>query len=96
MAAAVEMIFTAEKLPAKRGQAMQLSADDLGSTRVSRVHFGVPPKCGEGFRHWEKLTDRLTFTPPSVSGGTPETTRETRVPPKTKTAPEKFQRGLKN
>ena len=49
------------------------------STRVPRVHFGVPPKCGEtrGI-----ALDRTHFSQrrvPLVSGGTPETTRRRRV-----------------
>lgn len=50
----------------------------LGGTRVSRAVFGVPPK-----------TPTLTMLTGAVSkvahadgsGGTPEPTRETRVPP---------------
>ena len=53
----------------------------VGSTRVSRVQFGVPPNChgvhaigfarvNSGNLYWQ-----------TVSGATPETTRETRVPP---------------
>jgi hypothetical protein len=56
-------------------------ADRLCSTRVSRVQFGVPPNCGEarGFalaRWFCSLPGVLT-----VSGETPETTRQRRVLP---------------
>lgn len=49
------------------------------STRVSRVQFGVPPNCGET-RHQTLTRLRHQQRRPSpVSGGTPETTRGTRV-----------------
>jgi hypothetical protein len=55
-----------------------------GSTRVSRVQFGVPPNCGGGRTSFERRS-RL------VSGATPETARGTRA------LPEKFPRaGLKH
>jgi hypothetical protein len=51
----------------------------VGSTRVSRVQFGVPPNCyGTG----TTITRRAiagNWRWQSVSGATPETTRETRV-----------------
>jgi NADH-quinone oxidoreductase subunit M len=53
----------------------------VGSTRVSRVQFGVPPNCvgvrtiGFDQRKYGELR------PQTVSGVTPETTRGTRVPP---------------
>jgi NADH-quinone oxidoreductase subunit M len=51
----------------------------VGSTRVSRVQFGVPPNC-VGVR--ATVLDRTNdgrLRPPQVSGATPETTRGTRV-----------------
>jgi len=50
-----------------------------GSTRVSRVQFGVPPNCGEA-RDFAFV--RTNYTQPCVlpvSGATPETTRRRRV-----------------
>ena len=55
----------------------------VGSTRVSRVQFGVPPNC-HGARTIEfRRVNTSNLCPSSVSGVTPETTRETRVPPTT-------------
>ena len=54
-------------------------AQRLGSTRVPRVQFGVPPNCSET-RHLAFTCSRYSMRRLSpVSGGTPETTRETRV-----------------
>jgi hypothetical protein len=50
-----------------------------GSTRVPRVQFGVPPNCGETRRHTPTRTRHQQRRPFPVSGGTPETTRATRV-----------------
>ncbi len=53
----------------------------IGSTRVSRVQFGVSPNYG-GTRGQTFCRARNQKPPGSpVSGGTPETTRETRVLP---------------
>jgi hypothetical protein len=53
----------------------------VGSTRLRRVQFGVPPNC-HGRRTID--IDRMNngkLRSQKVSGATPETTRETRVPP---------------
>ena len=49
------------------------------STRVSRVQFGVPPNCGRARGLALIRTQHQQHHPSPVSGGTPETTRETRV-----------------
>ena len=53
----------------------------VGSTRVSRVQFGVPPNCGRErkFAFYRVLSQRLKVSP--VSGETPEATRQRRVLP---------------
>jgi hypothetical protein len=53
----------------------------VGSTRVSRVQFGVPPNCvGARSIGFDRTKDgKLGLQ--TVSGATPETTRGTRVPP---------------
>jgi hypothetical protein len=53
----------------------------VGSTRVPRVQFGVPPNCrgARGLAVCHPHT-RSVCTPP-VSGVTPETTRQRRVLP---------------
>jgi NADH-quinone oxidoreductase subunit M len=50
-----------------------------GSTRVPQVQFGVPPDCGGGRLSVLDQTNLGYSCPLQVSGGTPETTRETRV-----------------
>jgi hypothetical protein len=52
----------------------------VGSTRVSRVQFGVPPNC-VGARTTVLDRRKTASSVPKVSGVTPETTRGTRVPP---------------
>ncbi len=54
---------------------------NIGSTRVSRVQFGVPPNCGRACVFAlarERFSQRRV---PLVSGATPETTRRRRVLP---------------
>jgi hypothetical protein len=53
----------------------------VGSTRLWRVQFGVPPNCIGVRSIYPKLTNNGKLCPHTVSGVTPETTRETRVPP---------------
>jgi hypothetical protein len=51
----------------------------VGSTRLRRVQFGVPPNClGMRTTALEQTTNGILRSYP-VSGVTPETTRETRV-----------------
>jgi hypothetical protein len=50
-----------------------------GSTRVSRVQFGVPPNCGETRRQTFARSRHQQRRHSPVSGETPETTRETRT-----------------
>lgn len=50
-----------------------------GSTRVSRVQFGVPPNCGATGRQTSARSRHQQRRRAPVSGDTPETTRETRV-----------------
>jgi NADH-quinone oxidoreductase subunit M len=51
----------------------------VGSTRVSRVQFGVPPNCvGARTIGFDQMKNSEP-SPQAVSGVTPETTRETRV-----------------
>jgi NADH-quinone oxidoreductase subunit M len=51
----------------------------VGSTRVSRVQFGVPPNCvGARTIDFDQMKDGK-LSPQTVSGVTPETTRGTRV-----------------
>ena len=57
--------------------------NSVGSTRVTRVQFGVPPNC---FWAREIAGGQISFSqccvlPPPVSGATPETTRQRRVLP---------------
>lgn len=60
-------------------------SNDGGSTRVSRVQFGVPPNCG-GVRNLALIrTHCQQRRVPSVSGATPETTRRRRVLPARRT-----------
>lgn len=49
------------------------------STRVSRVQFGVSPNCGGARGQAFTRSRHSMHRAPSVSGATPETTRETRV-----------------
>ena len=73
------------KLSTMTGQLTSLNAATIpvGGTRVSRVQFGVPPNC-YGARATEfRRVNTSNLCPSSVSGVTPETTRETRVPPTT-------------
>jgi hypothetical protein len=53
----------------------------VGSTRVSRVQFGVPPNCVGARATVLGRINNGNPCPLQVSGATPETTRETRVPP---------------
>jgi len=53
----------------------------FGSTRVSRVQFGVPPNCGEARGYAVNRTRNQNPCVPPVSGATPETTRRRRVLP---------------
>jgi hypothetical protein len=53
----------------------------VGSTRVSRVQFGVPPNCLGMHPIAFDQTINGILRPHTVSGVTPETTRETRVLP---------------
>ena len=53
----------------------------VGSTRLRRVQFGVPPNCrGERTIDIDR-TNNGKLRSQKVSGATPETTRETRVLP---------------
>lgn len=53
----------------------------IGSTRLRRVQFGVPPNClGMCATAFDQTTNGIPRSHP-VSGVTPETTRETRVLP---------------
>ena len=59
---------------------MNWRLSNLGcSTRVSRVQFGVPPNCGRTRGQTFGRTRYQSSHVSPVSGGTPETTRETRV-----------------
>jgi hypothetical protein len=51
----------------------------VGSTRVPRVQFGVPPNCVGVRTTVLDQTNHCCPRPPRVSGATPETTRGTRV-----------------
>jgi hypothetical protein len=51
----------------------------VGSTRVSRVQFGVPPNCVGARTIGFDQTKDGKLSPQTVSGVTPETTRGTRV-----------------
>jgi len=51
----------------------------VGSTRVSRVQFGVPPNCVGARTIGFDQVKNGKLSPQAVSGVTPETTRETRV-----------------
>ena len=53
----------------------------VGSTRVSRVQFGVPPNCVGMRTIGFDQTKAGKLSSQAVSGVTPETTRGTRVPP---------------
>jgi hypothetical protein len=53
----------------------------VGGTRLRRVQFGVPPNCRCGQTINTRRTNNGKLRLPTVSGATPETTRETRVPP---------------
>jgi hypothetical protein len=53
----------------------------VGSTRVPRVQFGVPPNWIGGRTSGVDHASDSGPHPPTVSGATPETTRETRVLP---------------
>ena len=52
-----------------------------GGTRLWRVQFGVPPNCIGAGTTCVKRTVNGDVRRQKVSGATPETTRETRVPP---------------
>ena len=54
----------------------------VGSTRLRRVQFGVPPNCHGAYAIGSAGADSGNLHWQTVSGATPETTRETRVPPK--------------
>ena len=53
----------------------------FGSTRVSRVQFGVSPNCGVARGYAFVRRNRSQRCVPLVSGATPETTRRRRVLP---------------
>jgi len=53
----------------------------VGSTRLWRVQFGVPPNCIDACTIDVNRTNHGRLSPHPVSGATPETTRETRVLP---------------
>ena len=53
----------------------------VGSTRVPRVHFGVPPNCVGVRSTVPGRTNDGNQHPLPVSGAAPETTRGTRVLP---------------
>jgi hypothetical protein len=53
----------------------------VGSTRLRRVQFGVPPNCGGERTIDIDRTNNGKPRPQKVSGATHETTRETRVLP---------------
>ena len=53
----------------------------VGSTRLRRVQFGVPPNCHGARPAVGCWTINSSLRRQSVSGATPETTRETRVLP---------------
>ena len=53
----------------------------VGSTRVSRVQFGVPPNCHGARATAFRRVNNSNLCPSSVSGVTPETTRRRRVLP---------------
>jgi hypothetical protein len=53
----------------------------VGSTRVSRVQFGVPPNCRGARATAFRRVNTSNLCPSSVSGVTPETTRRRRVLP---------------
>jgi hypothetical protein len=57
----------------------------MAATRLRRVQFGVPPNCHGKRSHIMALINNSKFCPCPVSGATPETTRETRVPPQNPT-----------
>jgi hypothetical protein len=54
----------------------------VGSTRLRRVQFGVPPNCGGARPTAFGQKNNSDLRKPSVSGATPETTRGTRVLPR--------------
>ena len=51
----------------------------VGSTRVPRVQFGVPPNCGGAHPTVFSRTNNGVARSPQVSGTTPETARGTRA-----------------
>jgi hypothetical protein len=53
----------------------------VGSTRLWRVQFGVPPNCGGVDATILGLSNGWSVYSAQVSGATPETTRVTRVLP---------------
>jgi hypothetical protein len=53
----------------------------VGGTRLWRVQFGVPPNCCGRRTIDIDRTNNGKLCSQTVSGATPETTRETRVPP---------------
>ena len=55
--------------------------ENCGSTRVARVQFGVPPNCDRKETSLSGGLARREAGSPPVSGATPETTRQRRVPP---------------
>jgi hypothetical protein len=57
------------------------STKAVGSTRLWRVQFGVPPNCIGAQTACTSWMDNGNVRWQQVSGATPETTRETRVPP---------------
>ena len=53
----------------------------MGSARLRRVQFGVPPNCRSAHTFAGNRTSDNNLCLQTVSGVTPETTRETRVLP---------------
>jgi hypothetical protein len=72
-------------IPTMTGQltSVNVATISVGSTRVSRVQFGVPPNChGAGTTEFRRM-NTSNLCPSSVLGVTPETTRRRRVLPTT-------------
>jgi hypothetical protein len=55
------------------------STKDVCSTRLRRVQFGVPPNCIRAYAFSATQTANDALCLQTVSGATPETTRETQV-----------------
>ena len=66
----------------QRDQEMKINfTRAVGSTRLRRVQFGVPPNCCGRRTIDIDRTNNGKLRSQKVSGATPETTRETRVLP---------------